>query len=182
MTNETKNQKLFSQFTNLAPDARLGLDVGRVLMCPTHDDGSPDTSFLAAADDAALEIPAAPGMFDVVPDLVRRFSGRVWIISKAGARIEALTRRWFDRHRFYDRTGIDPACVHFCRRRDEKRVHTDALGLTHFIDDRTDVLGHLRGGVEHLVLFGVQSEPIPDWVEHLPDWPTLGAALDVAGP
>jgi len=33
-------------------------------MCPVNDDGQPDTSFLTADDAAALETPAAPGMFE----------------------------------------------------------------------------------------------------------------------
>jgi hypothetical protein len=178
MTNENSNHdNLTRRFAGISPASRLGIDIGRVLMCPTSDDGRPDTSFLSAGDEAALATPAAPGMFEVVPALVRLFEGRAWLVSKAGARIEALTRRWLQRHRFFERTGIDPSHVRFCRRRDEKRAHADALGLTHFIDDRSDVLAHLRGGVGCLVLFGAQTEPIPDWVLHAPDWATLGRAL-----
>jgi hypothetical protein len=40
------------------------------------------------------------------------------------------------------------------------------------------VLSYLRGSVPCLALFGVQAGPIPDWVVHLPDWATLGAALE----
>jgi hypothetical protein len=170
--------RLTEQFTNLSPGAALGIDIGRVLMCPTRDDGRPDTSFLGANDEAALAIPPAPGMFEVVPALVRLFGGRAWLVSKAGPRIEALTRRWLLHHRFFERTAMDASHLRFCRRRDEKRGHADALGLTHFIDDRVDVLSYLRGSVPCLALFGVQAGPIPDWVVHLPDWATLGAALE----
>src|SRR5262249_40414761 len=136
------NQDLREHFTNLGPASRLGIDIGRVIMCPTRDDGRPDTSFLGASEAAALETPAAPDMFEVVPGLVRRFGGRAWLVSKAGARIEALTRRWFEHHRFFERTGLPPEQVRFCRRREDKRAHAAELGLTHFIDDRLDVLGH----------------------------------------
>lgn len=178
MTNDTaidRNTGLVAPFvTDVGTASRLGIDIGRVIMCPTHDDGQPDTSFLGADDEAALEIPAAPDMFDVVPELVQRFGGRVWLVSKAGRRIEDLTRRWLERHRFFERTGMDPGHLRFCRRREDKRVHADDLGLTHFIDDRLDVLSHLRGGVPHLALFGVQTDPIPDWVIHVPAWSALG--------
>jgi hypothetical protein len=176
MTNET----LTSLFTDLPPVARLGIDIGRVLMCPTSDDGRPDTSFLDGDERTALETPAAPGMFRVVPALARRFDGRVWLVSKAGPRIEALTRRWFVHHRFFERVGLDPTHLRFCRRRDEKRAHADALALTHFIDDRVDVLKYLRGAVPGLALFGVQAAPPPEWVIPLPDWDTLGRALGLA--
>ena len=155
----------------------LGIDIGRVIMRPVNDDGQPDTSFLTADDAAAVETPPAPGMFDVVPRLVDAFGGRVWLVSKAGARIEALTRRWFVRHEFFARTGLREDQARFCRRREDKRAHAAELRLTHFIDDRTDVLTHLRGLVPHLGLFGVQPQQPPDWVVPIADWPAVGRAL-----
>jgi hypothetical protein len=171
-------EELAAHFADPPPRARLGIDIGRVLITPTRDDGSADTSFLAEDDATALATPPAAGMFDVVPDLVRRFDGRVWLVSKAGERIEALTRLWLAHHRFFDRTGIDPANVRFCRQREEKRDHAQTLALTHFIDDRIDVLAQLRGAVSCLALFGVQAAPIPAWVVHVPDWTTLGRAVE----
>jgi hypothetical protein len=172
------NDRLTEQFNDISGRSALGIDIGRVLMCPTRDDGRPDTSFLGAGTEAAaLAIPPAPGMFEVVPALVGLFGGRAWLVSKAGPRIEALTWRWLDHHRFFERTGMDASHVRFCRRRDEKRAHADELGLTHFIDDRTDVLKYLRGSVSCLALFGVQTEPIPEWVVHVPDWATLGRVV-----
>jgi hypothetical protein len=172
------NEQSSSEFlANLGPASRLGIDIGRVIMCPVHDDGQPDTSFLTAGDADALETPAAPGLWEVVPLLVQAFAGRVWLVSKAGSRIEALTRRWFQHHRFFDRTGMDAASARFCRRREDKRAHAAELGLTHFIDDRVDVLEHLRGLVPRLGLFGVQAETPPGWVLPIADWPALGRAL-----
>jgi hypothetical protein len=147
-------------------------------MCPAAPDGRPDTSFLAAGDEAAaLAVPPTPHMFDVVPALVRWFEGRAWLISKAGPRIEALTWRWLEHHRFFERTGIPPTHARFCRRRDEKRIHALELQLTHFVDDRVDVLEHLRGVVDHLLLFGAQSGAIPDWVVAVPHWPAVASTL-----
>jgi hypothetical protein len=146
-------------------------------MCPADEDGRPDTSFLDADERGALEVPPTPHMFDVVPGLVGRFGGRVWLVSKAGPRVERLTLRWLEHHAFYQRTGLRQDRVRFCRKREDKRAHAVALGLTHFIDDRVDVLGHLRGLVPHLYLFGVQTQPIPDWVRHVADWPAVEAAL-----
>jgi|SRR6185503_11084074 len=157
---------------------RLGVDVGRVIMCPADSDGRPDTSFLSASDEAALDVPPAPFLLETLPELVRRFDSRAFIVSKAGARIERLTRLWFEHHRFYELTGISPDNVRFCRRRDEKRIHADELGLTHFIDDRLDVLSYLRGGVPNLFLFGVQTAEVPDWVTHVADWRAVKAAFD----
>src|SRR5690349_11814962 len=106
---------------------RLGVDIGRVVMCPAADDGAPDTSFLALPEHEALQVPAAPHLWDVLPDVVRAFGGRVWLVSKAGARIEALTRRWLAHHDFFARVGMAPGAVRFCRKRPEKRDHALAL-------------------------------------------------------
>lgn len=158
-------------------EPRLGIDIGRVLMCPADDDGRPDTSFLTADEREALEVPPAPHMFEVVPRLVALFERRAWLVSKAGTRIERLTWRWLHHHRFFERTGLRQDRVRFCRRREDKRAHAVELGLTHFIDDRIDVLEHLQGAVEHLYLFGAQTEAIPTWVRHVPDWPSVADAL-----
>jgi hypothetical protein len=160
-------------------EGRLGIDVGRVLMCPADADGRPDTSFLRASEREALEVPPTPGMFEVVPALVTLFQQRVWLVSKAGPRIERLTRRWLQHHRFFERTGLRPDRVRFCLRREDKRQHALELGLTHFIDDRSDVLSHLNGVVPHLLLFGVQSERIPPWVVHVLDWPAVADCFSV---
>jgi hypothetical protein len=174
MNNEHTIEDFLAQRT---ASSGLGIDIGRVIMCPARDDGQPDTSFLTADDAAALETPAAPGMFEVVPRLVDAFGGRVWLVSKAGTRIENLTRRWFVRHEFFARTGLKEDQARFCRRREDKRAHAAELGLTHFIDDRADVLTHLRGLVPHLGLFGVQSQPPPEWAVPIADWSAVGWAL-----
>lgn len=155
--------------TTTTPPA-LGIDIGRVLMCPADGDARPDTSFLDLPDDQALEVPASPHVWDAVPVLVRAFGGRVWLVSKAGARIEALTRRWLAHHRFFARVGLPDETVRFCRRRPDKRVHAVELGLTHFVDDRSDVLAALTGAVPHLYLFGTQTEPVPPFATHVADW------------
>jgi hypothetical protein len=151
-------------------NALIGIDIGRVLMCPAADEGRPDTSFLDSKDDVALQIPPAPHALDVIAELVRRCDGRVWLVSKAGDRIEALTRRWLQTQDFFVKSGMDPEHVRFCRKRPDKRSHAIDLGLTHFIDDRSDVLVHLRGVVPALYLFGVQADPAPPWANPVRDW------------
>ncbi len=155
----------------------LGIDIGRVLMCPSDDDARPDTSFLDLPEQRALALPASPYVWDVVPQLVRAFAGRVWLVSKAGARVEALSRRWLAHHRFFERVGLPAGAVRFCRRRPEKRIHAVELGLSHFIDDRSDVLAALVGVVPHLYLFGAQKQPAPGFATHVADWLTVRDAV-----
>ncbi|MCW2631566.1 MAG: hypothetical protein JWR88_528 [Pseudonocardia sp.] len=156
---------------------RLGVDIGRVIIAGSDDPDGADTAFFGTDESAMLATPAVDGVFDVLPRLVERFAGRVWLVSKCGERIQRRTERWLDHHRFFERTGIPPDHLRFTLRRADKAVHARELGLTHFVDDRLDVLEALRDVVPRLYLFGPQPQPAPDWVEHTPDWPAVGAAI-----
>jgi hypothetical protein len=134
---------------------RLGIDIGRVLITP-EDPSAPDTSFIGGGIEDALRTPPYEGMFEVVPRLAQKFVGRVWLISKCGPKVEQKTRLWLAHHQFFERTGIDAGHLRFCLKRPQKAVHCAALGITHFIDDRSDVLGAMEGTVPHLYLFGPQ--------------------------
>ena len=67
-------------------------------------------------------------------------------------------------------TGVPRDHVRFCRKRHEKADHAKEIGLTHFIDDRLDVLEHLRGLVPQLILFGERQPETPPWVFGATDW------------
>lgn len=155
----------------------LGIDIGRVIITPGDDDA--DTSFLRGSLEDALRTPPNEGMFDAVPELVRRFEGRAWLISKCGPKIQDKTRRWLDHHRFFERTGIPPDHLRFCLLRPQKADHCRELGITHFIDDRVDVLEALSGIVPQRFLFGPQNagRPIPEGVVRVLTWPDALAAI-----
>lgn len=140
---------------------RLGVDIGRVVIAPSPDDRE-DTSFFGGSLANALATPPTVGMFEHLPIIVRRFDGGVWLVSKAGARTEERTRRWLEHHRFCELTGIPAENVRFCRERRQKADHCVDLGLSHFIDDRQDVLRHMEGLVPNRYLFGPQREPVVD--------------------
>jgi hypothetical protein len=88
-----------------------------------------------------------------------------------------MTLLWLREHRFEELTGVPLKHVRFCRERAEKRDHAVKLGLTHFIDDRSDVLRHMVGVVPQLYLFGFQAGDVPDWARQVPDWAAARAAL-----
>ncbi|WP_312318383.1 hypothetical protein [Stenotrophomonas sp.] len=155
---------------------KLGIDVGRVLISP-GDDSTPDTSFIAGSLENALNTPPMDDMFQVVPALVERFAGEVWIVSKCGQRIQDRTMQWFEHHRFFERTGIGRANVRFCLQRPEKAVHCRALGITHFIDDRTDVLQAMEEVVSHRYLFGPQRKAVPQGMQHVMTWKDVARTL-----
>lgn len=149
----------------------LGIDIGRVLISPDSAGGG-DTSFIGGTLETALSTPPYDGMFEALPSLVQHFEGRVWLVSKARSRMEHKTRCWLAHHRFFERTGIQADHLRFCVERHQKADHCRELGITHFIDDRLDVLGHLDGVVRHRFLFGPQKDgisPAADIVR-LPSW------------
>jgi hypothetical protein len=124
----------------------------------------------------ALAIPPPPEAFAVIAELVRVFHGRVHIVSKAGPRVQRLTRAWLQAHGFFELTSVSERALHFCRERHEKRDYAIKLGLTHFVDDRLDLLVHLTDVVPHRYLFGPQPS-VPSWAVHVIDWPAVRRAL-----
>lgn len=118
----------------------LGIDVGGVII--SRATGAPDT-FLS--HESFLEMPEVPGSIDTIKRLVsERFENRVFLVSKCGPRVQAKTRRWLKHHRFFERTGVGPKHVYFCLERSEKAQICRRLKITHFIDDRVDVLNALQ--------------------------------------
>jgi hypothetical protein len=158
-------------------EPRLGVDFGRVINhVPSHPDGE-DTAFLNGGFDAAMRTPASPGTYEVLSRLTELFEGRVWIVSKCGERIQERTLQWLNHNDFWAQTGISPANARFCRKRPDKALHCKELQITHFVDDRRDVLSHLRGLVDHLYLFGPQKAEAPDWVTATPTWTDVETAV-----
>ena len=87
--------------------------------------------------------------------------------------MQQKTLRWLEHHDFYQRSGIPASHVRFCLERPQKADHCRELGITHFIDDRSDVLQHLTGIVPWRYLFGPQrTRTAPAGVTPCIDWPT----------
>ncbi len=79
------------------------------------------------------------------------------------------TVQWLDHNRFWSETGVQRSHLRFCRQRTEKAEIACELGLTHFIDDRPDVLSAMVAVVPFRFLFGPQRAPssghtcVPGW-------------------
>lgn len=138
-----------------------------------------DTSFFGRQP---MDTPAVTGALEAIPALVDLFGHRVFIVSKAGPKIASLTRQWLGIRGAVGPEGIDPASVHFVRKRPDKHPVCEQLGVTHFVDDRLDVLQHLAS-VERRYLFtgGLgQHEPpatVPDDIIVVSTWSRLVGLL-----
>ncbi|WP_238580781.1 hypothetical protein [Streptomonospora alba] len=155
----------------------LGVDIGGVII---HRLDDRDTSFFG---DTPMRTPAVDGAFEALAELAQHpFQGRVYLVSKAKPATADRTRRWLALHAFAGRTGIPGDHLHFVPERADKAPICERLGITHFVDDRIDVLRHL-GTVPHRYLFtgggGADDAPdeLPDWATPSTAWPELAEVI-----
>lgn len=133
---------------------RLGVDIGGVIIDKVNDRS--DTSFFGPN---FLQTTAVPEVVDCLARC-RKAGWEIHLVSKCGAKVQQKSRLWLEHHRFFEQTGIPAQNLHFCLTRPEKAPIARRLQLTHFVDDRLDVLEHLQDlpSIERLILF----QPNPD--------------------
>lgn len=150
---------------------RIGIDIGRVIIGPVIG-GKADTAFLGSTLEKAMETTPTQGAFESIASVVSLFEGNAWLVSKCGPNVQKKTKAWLKHWNFHDATGLPEENVRFCLERPQKAHHCKQLKLTHFVDDRLDVLQHLKDLVPNLYLFGEQPnrDSIPDWVIHVENW------------
>ncbi len=148
---------------------RLGIDFGKVIMGPVIN-GRADTTFLGNSFAKAMETPPSEHALECITDLVDVFAGEVWIVSKCGQSVQNKTKAWLKHWDFYAATGLVKTNLRFCLERRQKAGICKQLRITHFIDDRLDVLQPMKGVVDNLYLFGEQTCEIPVWADHVPNW------------
>lgn len=137
----------------------LGIDIGGVLVDRVAE--GEDTSFFGTRP---MDTPMVPGSLEAVRELLEIFGHRVYIVSKAGPKVAALSRQWLGARGYVANSGlaISPANVHFVRKRPEKHPICERLGITHFVDDRLDVHEHLVTVDQRLLFIGGLGEhPAP---------------------
>lgn len=95
-----------------------------------------------------------PDAFRVIRLLIeRRFRDRVVIVSRVNEEQEVRARAFVTSKAFVSEVGIPLERVHFCRKRDQKGPICKRLGITHFIDDRPEVMAFMPESVVHKILF-----------------------------
>lgn len=148
--------------------ARVGIDFGGVIvknrkLVRGEDTGLPGFHAPEAAQ---------PGVFDVIREVLSICNGNVWIVSKAGSRMQESTRAWLDTVDFYSRTGLDAEHLRFCQQREEKDRICRELGISHFVDDHVHVMQILRHTVPHLYFFRERGAErfCPPWATLVSNW------------
>jgi len=155
----------------------LGIDIGNVII---EGRGPDDTSFFS---DKFLSTPSVADAFYAIARLVPLF-GDTHLVSKCGENVQRKSRLWLEHHDFYKKTGVTPGNVHFCVDRAGKAPICERLGVTHFIDDKLEVLGYLKS-VKNLYLFRPRDNEVKRHAEHLPrvtkrveSWAELADLID----
>lgn len=140
----------------------LGVDIGGVIIDRIND--RTDTSFFS---ENYLQTTAVPGVVESLRQLVeKRFGEHVYLVSKCGSKVEAKSLRWLDHHRFHQMSGVPSGNIRFCRERHEKAGICRELGITHFVDDRLEVLSYLET-VGKLFLFRPEPSEVRRFAQHL---------------
>jgi len=159
---------------------KFGIDVGGVIVDRVKGDAG-DTSMFSAR---YLETPETAGAIDTIAKLGKgRFAGNLFIVSKAGNRMRQKTMEWLTHRDFWARTGMKPEQAHFTYKREEKAPIAKMLGLTHFVDDRLEILASLVDITKNLYLFQGSEREMAPWSRFIPrvtqvnDWKTLGDRL-----
>jgi len=120
----------------------LGVDIGGVIIDKDANDDS-DTSLFGPN---FLNATAVTGAFESLTQLATSF--KTYLISKCGPNVEQRTREWLAHNNFYATTGIPEGHLRFCGKRNEKAAICAELGVTHFVDDRLEVLSYLPPNIK----------------------------------
>jgi hypothetical protein len=149
---------------------KIGIDIGGVIIDRARNDNT-DTSLFGPNYLNALAVPNALKAIAEINEYL--FPNETYIISKCGANIERKSREWLKAQGFYGTTGMSEDKVYFCRARADKTPIAQKLGLTHFIDDRLEVLGYMKNVVPNRILFN------PSLSEMEAAGPRAGAVMPV---
>ena len=116
-----------------------------------------------------LSIPPVSGVFSALKKISDAHPGNVYLISKCKKEAEEHILEWLHAHNFFKETGIHIENILFVRERSGKVGICKQLGITHFIDDRLEVLSHMVDTVPYLFLYRPNEEEVLQFKEFLPE-------------
>src|SRR5579884_3346078 len=128
----------------------LGVDIGNVIINHRSVNHADSTLF----DYRYSTIPATPDVYSSLKALNNGpFDGRIFLISKCTDTAECKILTWLKDNDFYGKTNINPKNVFFVKDRIGKAEVCIEHRITHFIDDRLEVLSAMIGKVPNLFLY-----------------------------
>ena len=141
---------------------RLGIDFGNTIV-----------QFVRKDEQSESECVEIDGATETIRKLVNRYGAEhVYIISKAVPREQTKTLLWLKAHwgidrpsarkRSYRATGLKEDNIYFCAHRAEKAPIAARLRLTHYIDDRPQVLSCMTT-VRNKIIFNLAAEDLSAW-------------------
>jgi len=143
----------------------LGIDIGNVII----DHRLTDKNDTTLHEERYSTIPATEGVFEAIKKLNdEKFNSHIFLISKCTEWAEEKILAWLIDNDFYDKTGVNPKNVFFCRERHEKDKICKENNITYFIDDRLEVLSHMVETVPHLFLYQPDQAEIDEYRQFLP--------------
>lgn len=130
---------------------KIGIDIVGVLA----DDKKP---FIRAGEYVIFSL--MKDAIEVVGRIVNKFGAEnVFIVSRVTSHQTALaTGIWMETHQFLQKTKLPLENVHLCTRHGEKTEVAKKLGITHFIDNKLNVLDYFDDNVELLAFRVEKSE------------------------
>jgi hypothetical protein len=106
------------------------------------------------------------GLRGAIPALRRIFGDNIFVVSRVNDESGALKSIEFLRdQKLFGPEGLIPsiANVRYCLKRQDKAPIAEQLGLTHFVDDRMEVLHHMQS-----VRFRYAINPTEDQLKNFP--------------
>ena len=138
----------------------LGIDIGGVII-DVWQHGNDKLFF----SDSFLETPEVAGALKAIRSLRDRFSA-IKYVSHCTDENRARFIGWLEVHNFYEETGSQPKDMTFCPNRSDKANICKDLEISHFIDDRLEVLSSLTT-VKERYLFQPRQEDLEEFKEYL---------------
>jgi hypothetical protein len=120
-----------------------------------------------------------PHVEDVLPRLVEKAEA-TYFVSKVNEEQKARSIKWFDESQFCERMGIPRENVFYCEERKDKGPICKKLGVTHFVDDRPEVMAYLDPAI-FKIIFSPQISHLFSWFNMLVNCKVVTNWLQVEG-
>jgi hypothetical protein len=160
----------------------LGVDIGNVIIDHRPIMNTEDETLW---NEKYSDLLASADVFECLKELNEgKFKDNVFLVSKLKEEQDSRTLKWLRDNKFFEKTGISPDKLFFCRERNEKERICRENNITYFIDDRLEVLSYMIGAVPNLYLFQPDEQEVAKFRQFLPkvtrveSWKEINALIN----